>query len=221
MTEIAIRRGMCPGQREIRSLMAKGSRRPTLGPVAIAACFTQATLMRFVVGMADRAAAFGVAMRLPLQVARATGRSLVCTLEEKIGCSVIESLGSKTDDIRLATAMLGMTRLALCLPSLFLPAMKASTEPDISRDLFMTYEAEVPLRTTVKGTVATLAILLDFHMCGCDRGRHDQRLEIRRICETRRPSKEEEGKDPNPKNRAHPAGRRGIQGSGLNTCELP
>jgi hypothetical protein len=134
---------------------------------------------------------------------------------------VIESLGSKTDDIRLATAMIGMACLALCLPTLFLPAMKASTKPDINRDLFMTYEAEVPLRTAVKGTVATLAILLDFHMCGCDRGRHDQRLQICGICETRRPSKEKEGKDPRPKNRAHSARRRRMQGSGLNTCELP
>ena len=203
----ALELGVAVLQRKTRLRVVKACLFPRAFAVAGLALRAELALVRVVLAMAADARRRRVAMLGLRAMAACAPDLLVLAAQLKVGLRMVERLFVEHHDVRIATLMLGMAKVAL---ELLETPVKARLGAHVAGHFLVAIEAALRLAAAVEPHMAVAAVGLLLDVRAADRARHDGRLEVLRGGRTGARSEEhgdgEASKSARPRHGRRPSG---------------
>lgn len=151
---------------------------PVLFVVAGRAFLAEFTLVDVVRLVAPDAPGLGLAMQLVRAMAMTAGRSLMSSVQWKVGKTMVEGVFVEQDNIGAAPLVVCVTADAVRLHDIRGLAVKADSSLQVLRDILVAVEAQGVLLGLRKGHMAAAAVGLKLRMTSDYRPRHHEFLDL-------------------------------------------
>lgn len=178
VTEATVDRPVLAFQRELGRVVVEADIHPAGVRVAARAVLAQGAGVRIVVAVAADA----IGRRLPkgrlVGMAVAAGHSPMGPSQGMIGEVVVEACRVQSDDVRVATLVIGVALPTRGIAGPRRAAVEAGVRSAVGSDLLVTLQAECILRRRRKGDMAAAAIALDVGVPLDDLSGHHELLDV-------------------------------------------
>ena len=169
-------------ERVVRRIMVEVNVYPVRLIVTVGACLGRILLVWFVLRVTGVALIRSIAMFFVRNMTVYAFQLRMVPEQFEIRELVIKRLFVESENIRIATLVVGMAGSASVAPGIFRSSVVTQVQFDIDGDEFMTIQAEISLPGAVERQVTGRTIGFDIGMAGYDIAGHDKRLDRLSCC---------------------------------------
>jgi len=173
--------GMHAKQRKLGIRMIETGGQPRLGIVAGLTLTTQRAVVSIIVFVTAKAAGWCITEHYTILVAGAAGLLRMPSFEWEIREIMVEQVRHQAGNVSVSAEVFGMAAFTLHAGHGRLQTVKAAAPLQISRNVFMAVQTQLPLSRAIESVVTVRAGMLEFLMRLRHRSRHDQRFQARRL----------------------------------------